>query len=81
MEFVTIERHVELATWKQARHAAPEQRVLAGNTLLVRYVEDDQLPGVAEQNRENEPRRRSSPPASRGMAGNASGGQTGDPPG
>jgi hypothetical protein len=51
-EFVFIERHVELAAWKNARHPAPEQRVLAGNTLLVRYVEEDQDPGMAAQNRD-----------------------------
>ncbi len=56
-EFVTIERHVELADWKQQCHAAPEQRMLAGQTLVVRYAEADQLPGIAERNRENERRR------------------------
>ncbi len=56
-EFVTIERHVDLATWKRERLAPPEQRVLAGETLVVRYLEEDQEPGVAEQNRENERRR------------------------
>jgi hypothetical protein len=57
-EFTTIERHVELAAWRHARLAPPERRVLAGETLIVRYVEDDQEPGVAEQNRDNERRRR-----------------------
>jgi hypothetical protein len=56
-EFVVIERHVELATWKRERLAAPEQRVLAGQTLIVRYLEEDQEPGVAAQNRENTRRR------------------------
>jgi hypothetical protein len=53
-EFVTIERLVELNDWKRTRHAPPERRVLMGETLLVRYVEADQEPGVAKQNRENE---------------------------
>ena len=53
-EFVTIERLVELNDWKRTRHAPPERRVLMGETLLVRYVEADQEPGVAEQNRDNE---------------------------
>jgi hypothetical protein len=53
-EFVTIERHVTLAAWKRERLAPPEQRVLAGQTLVVQYLEEDQEPGVAEQNRENE---------------------------
>ncbi|MEJ7761770.1 MAG: AAA domain-containing protein [Thermomicrobiales bacterium] len=56
-EFVTIERHVELSAWKRERLAPPEQRVLAGQTLVVRYLEEDQEPGVAEVNRENEVRR------------------------
>jgi hypothetical protein len=55
-EFVTIERLVELNDWKRSRHAPPERRVLMGETLLVRYVEADQEPGVAKQNRENEKR-------------------------
>jgi hypothetical protein len=56
-EFVTIERLVALTDWKATRHAPPERRVLMGDCLLVRYVEADQEPGVAEQNRENERRR------------------------
>ncbi len=52
-EFVTIERHVELAEWKRARLAPPERRVLAGETLLARYVEEDQDAEVAAQNRDN----------------------------
>lgn len=47
VEFVTIERHVELNAWKSARHLAPERRVLMGETLLVRYREADQTPEVA----------------------------------
>ena len=56
-EFVTIERFVTLADWKKVRHAPPERRVLMGESLLVRYCEADQEPGIAEQNRENERRR------------------------
>jgi hypothetical protein len=56
-EFVTIERHVDLAAWRAARLAPPERRVLSGETLLVRYLEEDQESGVAEQNRENARRR------------------------
>ena len=56
-EFVTLERHAELAEWKAARLAPPERRMLAGETLIVRYHEADQEPGVAAQNRENERRR------------------------
>ena len=52
-EFVTIERHVALAAWKSARLPAPERRVVAGDTLIARYVEDDQLPGLAETYAEN----------------------------
>ena len=52
-EFVTIERHVELAEWKRARLAPPERRVLAGETLLVCYVEKDQGAEAAARNRDN----------------------------
>lgn len=52
-EFVTIERHVDLASWRAARLAPPERRVLTGETLIVRYLEEDQEPGIAERNREN----------------------------
>ncbi|HEX8597257.1 MAG TPA: ATP-binding protein [Chloroflexia bacterium] len=55
-EFVTIERHVTLAGWKAVRNLAPERRVLMGETLLVRYREEDQDPEVAEKNREDERR-------------------------
>ncbi len=56
-EFVTLERHAELAEWKAARLAPPERRALAGETLVVRYLEEDQEPGVAKANREHERRR------------------------
>ena len=56
-EFVTIERHVELSTWKRERLPDPEQRALAGTTLIVQYLEEDQEPGIASQNRENARRR------------------------
>ena len=56
-EFVTIERHVELGVWKTDRLAPPEQRVLSGQTLIVRYMEEDQDPGIAERNRDNDHRR------------------------
>jgi hypothetical protein len=46
-EFITIERHVALGEWKAKRLAAPERRVLSGDTLLVRYSEADQEPAVA----------------------------------
>jgi hypothetical protein len=55
-EFVTIERLVFLNDWKRTRHAPPERRVLMGEALLVRYVEADQDPAVAERNRENQRR-------------------------
>ncbi|MEJ7653349.1 MAG: hypothetical protein WKH64_08390 [Chloroflexia bacterium] len=32
-EFVTMERIAELATWRQARHAPPVRRMLAGDAL------------------------------------------------
>ena len=68
-EFVTIERHVELATWKRERLPDPEQRVLAGTTLIVQYLEEDQEPGIASQNRERPP-----PRAARGSSAPSGGG-------
>ncbi len=52
-EFVTIERHVELADWKAPRHLRPERRLLLGETLLARYHEADQEAGTVERVREN----------------------------
>lgn len=52
-EFVLIERHVDLAAWKAARLPAPEQRVVNGDTLLVRYTDDDQTPETRIRNSEN----------------------------
>lgn len=56
-EFVSIERHTALGQWKATRHAPAARRVLMGETLLARYDETLQEPGVAERNRENERRR------------------------
>ncbi len=55
-EFVMIERHVELASWKSDRLAPPELRMLRGQALVVEYLEDDQSPDVAARNRENQQR-------------------------
>ncbi len=52
-EFVTLERHVELASWKSARLPSPERRVLAGDTLIARFLEEEQLPEVQDALREN----------------------------
>ncbi|MGH2542101.1 MAG: AAA domain-containing protein, partial [Ardenticatenaceae bacterium] len=41
-EFVTIERHVDLAAWKSVRNFSPERRVLMGESLILRYLESDQ---------------------------------------
>jgi len=38
------------------RHTPPERRVLMGETLLVRYIEADQEPDVAERNRDHQRR-------------------------
>ena len=57
VEFVTVERHVWLGAWKTARLAPPERRVLAGQTLLVRYDPADQEPKAVERNRDNWRRR------------------------
>jgi hypothetical protein len=52
-EFILTERHVELAAWRNARLAPPEQRMVNGDSLLIRYLESDQAPGVAEANRDH----------------------------
>lgn len=52
-EFVHIERMVGLSQWKTIRHAQPEQRALMGETLIVRYLEEDQDADIADQNRDN----------------------------
>jgi len=52
-DFLTVERHVELAGWKTARLAPPERRVLSGITLLARYHDSNQSPAVAQSNHEN----------------------------
>lgn len=52
-EFVTIERHATIGAWKSARLAPPERRALAGETLIIRYLEEDQDAEVLAQNREN----------------------------
>jgi hypothetical protein len=52
-QFLAIERHVELADWKIRRQAPPEQRVLAGDTLLATYHAIDQDNLTASINREN----------------------------
>jgi hypothetical protein len=51
-EFITIERHVALAAWKHDRAVSPERRVLSGASMLVRYLEEDQDPALAQYNRE-----------------------------
>jgi hypothetical protein len=55
-EFVMIERHVELAAWKNDRLAPPELRMLRGQALVVQYLEEDQDPEIAERNRDNQHR-------------------------
>lgn len=52
-QFVVTERHVAITGWKSERQAMPEQRMLDGASLVVRYFEADQLPGVAAENREH----------------------------
>ncbi|HEU5424127.1 MAG TPA: DNA helicase, partial [Nitrolancea sp.] len=57
-EFVTIERHAALSAWKNARLAPPERRVLAGDTLLVRYRPEEQDVETRVRNRHNRERYR-----------------------
>ncbi|MCA9878103.1 MAG: ATP-binding protein, partial [Thermomicrobiales bacterium] len=55
-EFLTLERHVVLAAWKSARLPPPERRVLAGDTLVARFLDEDQDPEVLAALRENDRR-------------------------
>ena len=50
-EFVLIERQVELAEWRRVRNAPPEERVLAGVSLLACYRPEDQPEEVRKRNR------------------------------
>ncbi len=52
-QFLTIERHTFLANWRQTRRMTPEERMVAGETTVLRYLEHDQEPGVAAVNRTN----------------------------
>lgn len=52
-QFLTLERHTYLSSWRQTRQMTPEERMVAGETLVVRYLESDQEPGIAELNRSN----------------------------
>jgi hypothetical protein len=52
-QFIVTERHVALTAWKADRQAMPEQRMLDGASLVLRYCEADQLAGVATDNREH----------------------------
>lgn len=56
-EFLTLEHHAALGGWKQARLAAPERRVLAGSTLILRYHEADQDSELVATVKENARRR------------------------
>jgi len=53
-EFVLIERYATLADWKRDRHAPPEQRALAGHTLVTRFHEADQDRQTLQQNHQNQ---------------------------
>ncbi|OAN47659.1 DNA helicase [Chloroflexus islandicus] len=55
-EFLLIERYVALVTWGQQHLPPPEQRVLAGTSLIVRYELADQDPALLETLAENERR-------------------------
>ncbi|MBA3413649.1 MAG: ATP-binding protein, partial [Chloroflexia bacterium] len=50
-EFVLIERQVALAEWRRLRNAPPEERVLAGVSLIARYRPEDQPEEGRERNR------------------------------
>ena len=52
-EFVLVERHTDLGAWKAGRNLPAERRALMGETLIVRYLEEDQEPEIATRNQEN----------------------------
>jgi hypothetical protein len=52
-QFIVTERHVALTAWKADRQAMPEQRMLDGVSLVLRYREADQLAGMAAENQEH----------------------------
>ncbi len=54
LEFVQMERFVELSEWKQIHALQPEKRVLIGECLLVEYREEDQTVEVQQRNRHNQ---------------------------
>ncbi|MEF3273985.1 MAG: AAA family ATPase [Chloroflexus sp.] len=56
-EFLLIERYVALATWVEQHLPPPEQRVLAGTSLIARYYQQDQDPNLLDTLAENERRR------------------------
>lgn len=56
-EFLTLEHHAKLGAWKSARVAPPERRMLAGETLIVHYRDEDQDPELLATLQENERRR------------------------
>lgn len=53
-EFVLIERYATIANWKRERHTPPEQRALAGHTLVARFHDADQDSEALQQNHENQ---------------------------
>lgn len=55
-EFVTVERHVDLAEWKSTRNLPPERRALLGETLIVQYLAEDQEPESAAVNSDHQHR-------------------------
>ena len=52
-EFLMLERHAELGTWKAARNAPPERRALSGDSFVCRYREEDQAEETRAQMRLN----------------------------
>jgi hypothetical protein len=53
-----IERFVSLGQWQAIRHAPPDRRVLMGQSLLVRYCEEDQDSEIADRIRQHQQRER-----------------------
>ena len=51
-EFIAIERHQELSEWRRIRSDGQAIRVLRGDSLVVRYRDEDQLPAARVKIRE-----------------------------
>lgn len=52
LEFIAVERHQELSEWRRIRSVGQDQRVVRGESLVVQYRDDDQVPEIRIRIRE-----------------------------